>query len=49
MLVAGPPGYGKTTLAHVVGHQLGYNVMEVNARYGLFAFNGKTPIEALIA
>lgn len=30
-LLCGPPGLGKTTLAHVVAIQAGYNVVEVNA------------------
>ncbi|XP_050424390.1 chromosome transmission fidelity protein 18 homolog [Adelges cooleyi] len=30
-LLCGPPGLGKTTLAHLVAHQAGYNVVEINA------------------
>lgn len=30
-LLCGPPGLGKTTLAHVIASHAGYNVMEVNA------------------
>ncbi len=26
-----PPGVGKTTTAHIVAHELGYDVMELNA------------------
>ena len=33
MLISGPPGLGKTTLAHVVAQQAGYSVYEINARY----------------
>lgn len=32
MLISGPPGLGKTTLAHVVAKQAGYGVYEINAR-----------------
>jgi len=31
ILLAGPPGCGKTTLAHVAAKHAGYNVVEVNA------------------
>lgn len=31
--MSGPPGLGKTTLAHVVARQAGYEVFEINARY----------------
>ncbi|KAI0819032.1 P-loop containing nucleoside triphosphate hydrolase protein [Irpex lacteus] len=31
MLISGPPGLGKTTLAHVVAKQAGYSVYEINA------------------
>ncbi|TAQ91079.1 hypothetical protein B7494_g652 [Chlorociboria aeruginascens] len=31
LLMTGPPGLGKTTLAHVCARQAGYEVMEINA------------------
>ncbi|KAL7752360.1 Chromosome transmission fidelity protein 18 [Sorochytrium milnesiophthora] len=31
LLMSGPPGLGKTTMAHVVARQAGYNVVEINA------------------
>ncbi|KAG6879255.1 hypothetical protein C0992_004084 [Termitomyces sp. T32_za158] len=31
LLISGPPGLGKTTLAHVIAKQAGYDVMEINA------------------
>lgn len=31
MLLSGPPGFGKTTLAHIIGKHSGYNIVEVNA------------------
>jgi chromosome transmission fidelity protein 18 len=32
ILIAGTPGIGKTTLAHVIAQHAGYDVIEVNAR-----------------
>ncbi|CAO3645970.1 unnamed protein product [Cunninghamella echinulata] len=31
LLLSGPPGFGKTTLAHIIGKHSGYNIVEVNA------------------
>jgi chromosome transmission fidelity protein 18 len=33
LLLSGPAGLGKTTLAHVVARQAGYRVFEINARH----------------
>ena len=32
-LLCGPPGLGKTTLAHIIAKHAGYNVVEMNARW----------------
>ena len=33
LLISGPPGLGKTTLAHIIAKQAGYKVFEINARF----------------
>jgi len=35
LLLSGPPGLGKTTMAHVIAQQAGYEVMEINARFDI--------------
>ena len=42
MLISGPPGFGKTTLAHVVANHAGYNIIEVNARYTIIIMENIT-------
>ena len=32
-MISGPPGIGKTTLAHIIAKRAGYNFIEMNARY----------------
>lgn len=32
VLISGPPGLGKTTLAHIIAKRAGYNFIEMNAR-----------------
>ena len=33
LLIFGPPGLGKTTLAHIAAAHCGYRPLEINARY----------------
>lgn len=35
LLLHGPPGLGKTTLAHIAAQTAGYSVVEINARYSV--------------
>ncbi|XP_040297159.1 chromosome transmission fidelity protein 18 homolog isoform X2 [Bufo bufo] len=45
-LLCGPPGLGKTTLAHIIARHAGYNVVEMNASDDRSAEIFRTRIEA---
>ncbi|KAH7046343.1 hypothetical protein BKA57DRAFT_466280 [Linnemannia elongata] len=48
LLLTGPPGLGKTTMAHVIARQAGYNVIEVNASDDRTGASIKGKIEAAL-
>ncbi|KAG9063033.1 hypothetical protein KI688_004633 [Linnemannia hyalina] len=48
LLLTGPPGLGKTTMAHVIARQAGYNVIEVNASDDRIGASIKGKIEAAL-
>ncbi|KAG0282220.1 hypothetical protein BGZ96_000726 [Linnemannia gamsii] len=48
LLLTGPPGLGKTTMAHVIAKQAGYNVVEVNASDDRTGASIKGKIEAAL-
>ncbi|KAG0089852.1 hypothetical protein BGZ93_002556 [Podila epicladia] len=48
LLLTGPPGLGKTTMAHVIAKQAGYNVVEVNASDDRTGASVKGKIEAAL-
>ncbi|KAG0275592.1 hypothetical protein BGZ95_008609 [Linnemannia exigua] len=48
LLLTGPPGLGKTTMAHVIARQAGYNVVEVNASDDRTGASIKGKIEAAL-
>ena len=47
--MSGAPGLGKTTLAHVVATQAGYNVFEINARCVPFSAGPNLNLRALLS
>ncbi|KAG0222039.1 hypothetical protein BGX31_009398 [Mortierella sp. GBA43] len=48
LLLTGPPGLGKTTMAHVISKQAGYNVIEVNASDDRTGASVKNKIESVL-
>ena len=49
VLLCGPPGLGKTTLAHVLARHAGYNPVEINARYLSLLFPPPPPSSPLLS
>lgn len=49
LLIHGPPGIGKTTVAHVIANQAGYDVLEINASDERSASTVKERIRSAIA
>ncbi|KAL4399028.1 Chromosome transmission fidelity protein 18 [Malassezia pachydermatis] len=48
LLLAGPPGLGKTTMAHIIAQHAGYRVFELNASDARTAHDVETKIRAAL-